>query len=70
MILGKTSYLTWFRDRGRGQEAADHCSAAVKLDTGPWPVARIYVTSETQELILWRWLYNTYRVNAMMVNEC
>lgn len=58
-------YLQWYRDKGRGQEAADALGAVQSLD-GVWPIARIYGTRAELD-VKWRELYMTYRVNPMHV---
>lgn len=56
-------YLQWYRDQGRGQEAADAIGAIQDMD-GSWPTAKLPVTRETQDE-KWRHLLHTYGINAM-----
>lgn len=56
------TYLRWFRDKGRGQEAADATGAVQEMD-GIWPIAKLPADSTNQEE-LWRMLCSEYGVNA------
>lgn len=56
-------HLRWFRDRGRGQEAADATGAEQVFD-GSWPVAVLPCPPEEQWSV-WDHLLETFDVNAM-----
>lgn len=55
-------YLQWYRDKGRGQEAADANPNAEQL-VDIWPVARIRGTND-ELLVKWKELLDTFEVNA------
>lgn len=55
--------LRWFRDQGRGQEAADVTGADQIIDV--WPQAVLPCTSYEDSEVKWRGLLNRFGVNAM-----
>lgn len=57
----KDIYLQWYRDKGRGQEAADATGAEQLVDG--WPIARIHGTNDELR-VKWRELLDTFGVNA------
>lgn len=56
------AYLQWYRDKGRGQEAAELMLAEESVDV--WPIARIYGPAKYLEKI-WDVLMKRFEVNAM-----
>jgi hypothetical protein len=57
-------HLRWFRDQGRGQEAADTVGAIQTTD-GAWDVAILFCNSYKDSETQWWNLLNTFQVNAM-----
>lgn len=56
--------LRWFRDQGRGQEAADAVGAKQEMD-GVWPVANWPCKDYKESDMRWQHLLKVYGVNAM-----
>jgi hypothetical protein len=56
--------LRWFRDQGRGQEAADAVKADQVLD-GPWPVAVLTCKDYKDSEEKWWDLLRRFGVNSM-----
>lgn len=56
--------LRWYRDQGRGQEAADDVGAEQGMD-GSWPIAILHCESRYHERRMWQYLFKTFGVNAM-----
>lgn len=57
-------FLNWWRDKGRGQEAADAVGAQQPMD-GTWPAAILPCATNKEANEKWDHLYKTYGVNAM-----
>ena len=56
--------LRWYRDKGRGQEAADATSANQVVDI--WPMAILPCSDHQDADRRWWDLYRTYGVNATL----
>lgn len=56
--------LRWFRDKGRGQEAADVLGAEQTMD-GSWPVATLKCERRSTADMRWWQLLVHFDVNAM-----
>jgi hypothetical protein len=55
--------LRWYRDQGRGQEAADNTNADQLMD-GTWPIAVLPCDGYKDAGKRWKDLLDTYGVNA------
>jgi len=62
------TYLRWFRDFGRGQEASTYYGA-IETQDGLWPIASLPFTTEEEQNRLWRELLDTFGVNATATYE-
>jgi hypothetical protein len=60
-------HLQWYRDKGRGQEAADANDYTVYQLTHVWPIGLIVCKDNEEVRARWQHLYDTYGVNAMTV---
>jgi hypothetical protein len=66
--MGKIS-LRWYRDRDRGQQAAD-TTGAEQTACGTWPMAVWPCDNATIANLRWAWLLDTFGVNAETRHEC
>ncbi len=57
--------LTWFRDYGRGQEAADRLLAEQYVDI--WPMASVTLPSVEMAKMAQEKIYNLFKINALIV---
>jgi hypothetical protein len=55
--------LRWYRDKGRGQEAADHVEAKQVMDG--WPIAILECCDSDEADRRWHYLLSMFGVNAM-----
>lgn len=62
--MWKRITLRWWRDRPRGQEAADDVGADQDMD-GTWPRAVLECSDREHERRMWLYLLSRFGVNAM-----
>jgi hypothetical protein len=58
------TYLQWYRDRGKGQQASTELKANETM-LGSWPLAQLPFTNSQDREEKWNTLYNIYGINAM-----